>query len=111
MDVKQQTDRVEQELLAVITKHLERNEIDTLTAQRLTKDFLAILPMQNQADLLAKLKTLSETYEEAKEVYTLEFSQDIKEREEQALNQMRTAIQQGNIEHAINVAKALRENN
>ncbi len=108
-DVKQETQRVEEELLDVIIKHLENNQIDTDTAKKLASDFLDILPAQNRSDLLNKLKLLGEHYNEAKIVYSLEFSNDLKEKEEQAIIQMHAAIKDGNIEHAINVAKKLKE--
>jgi len=80
------------------------------TASTLAKDFLAVLPMKNQEDLLQKLKDLSSKYTPAKFVYQKEMAKEESHREQHALTQMQHAIRQGNIEHAINVAKSLQNN-
>lgn len=107
MDIRQKTKEVEQELLDVIIKHLNNNKIDMPRATQLAKDFLSALPIENQQDLLTKLKSLSTTYGEAKSVYMKELADDIRAKEEQALTQMHSAITSGNIEQAISVAKSM----
>lgn len=109
MDIGQEVNLVEKELLELILTHLENNKIDADKAQSLAKDFLAILPVADQKDLLEKLKNLSNTYEEAKELYVDELSKISNQQRDQALGQMRDAIQKGNIEHAINAAKSLQQ--
>ncbi len=109
MDLQQQTQTVEEELLDIIIKHLENNSLSTDTAKKLASDFLDLLPVKNRVELLEKLKLLGEHYSEAKFVYSLEFSKDQTEKEAQAIDQMHAAIKSGNIEHAINVAKLLKE--
>lgn len=111
MDMQVKIEEVERELLELIIKHLEENKIDVLTAQKLAKDFLAVLPIYNQQDLLSKLKELGDNYQEAKEVYVQEFSKDITQKEQHALSRMRDAIKQGKIEHAISIAKDLKQTN
>jgi hypothetical protein len=110
MDIQQQTEAVEKELLDLIIRYLRQSQIDVRTASKLARDFLAVLPMKNRQDLLQKLKDLSENYDAVKLVYQQELSKDEGEREKQALKQMQHAIRQGNIEHAINVAKSLQNN-
>lgn len=107
MDIGQEVNLVEKELLELILQNLENNKIDADKAQSLAKDFLAILPIASQQDLLDKLKNLSDTYEEVKEVYVDELSKISNVQRDEALTKMRNAIQKGNIEHAINTAKSL----
>lgn len=102
-------DAIEKELLEVIARHLEDNKMDIKTAQKLAKDFLGVLPIQNREDLLTKLKTLGTTYEEAQEVYLQESSKDTVVKEQQALATMSDAIKQGNIDHALSIAKDLQQ--
>ncbi len=109
MDISQEVNLVEKELLELILTHLENNKIDADKAQQLAKDFLAILPVADQKDLLEKLQSLSNTYEEAKELYVDELTKVSNEQRDLALTSMRDAIQKGNIEHAINAAKSLQQ--
>ena len=106
MDIQQQVKTLEEELLALITKHLEENKIEVEKAQQLARDFLAILPIADQAELLGKLKALSDEYAEVKTLYILELSKVDEMKRDEVLDHMRTAIQTGNIEQAIKIAKA-----
>jgi hypothetical protein len=106
---QQELDAVEKELLELIVRHLEDNKMDVPTAQKLAKDFLAVLPVENRADLLEKLKALGENYDEAKQVYFQEISKDNEVKEQVALQNMSHAIRQGNIDHALTIAKDLKE--
>lgn len=107
--LQQETEKVEKKLLELIVSHLEKQEMEFSKAQELAKEFLALLPAKNKADLLEKLKILGDNYSEAKQVYLEEFSQDLQQKEQQALIQMRNAIQQGKIEQAITIARAVKE--
>lgn len=107
MDIQQKQLAVEGELLSLIIQHLKSHQIDVATASRLAKDFLQLLPLQSQEDLLTKLKTLSDKYDEIKQLYTLESAQELEGKEQQALAQMSSSIKAGNIEQAISVAKSL----
>ncbi len=109
MDIAQEVEAVEEELLTLIVAHLENNELDAEKAQQLAKDFLALLPISDQKDLLGKLKDLGETYKEAREVYVEELSKTSSQQRDTALITMRDAIKQGNIDHAITVAKNLQQ--
>ncbi|QQG40757.1 MAG: hypothetical protein HYV37_00295 [Candidatus Levyibacteriota bacterium] len=111
MDISQEVNLIEKELLELILQHLENNKIDADKAQSLAKDFLAILPVADQKDLLQKLQNLSNIYEEAKELYVDELTKVSNEQRDLTLTQMRDAIQKGNIEHAITAAKSLQQNN
>lgn len=107
MDIQQKQEAIEAELLAVIIEHLKNHRIDVATASQLAKDFLQVLPLQSQADLLSKLKVLGDKYAEVKQLYTIEASHEQEQQEQQVLQQMSTAIKEGNIDHAISVAKSL----
>lgn len=107
----QELDAIENELLELIARHLQDNKMDAQTAQKLATDFLAVLPIQNRQDLLNKLKNLGEKYGEVKQVYMQEFSKDTTAKEQEALTKMTHAIRQGNIDHALSIAKDLKEEN
>lgn len=107
MDINQEVEEVKKELVEIIIERLKNNKIPLEKAQQLARDFLQILPIKDQAELLAKLKNLGEKYEEANAVFVKELSKDSEEKKDQALRSMRSSIQQGNIEQAISIAKTL----
>lgn len=107
MDIQEEVKNVEQQLVDLIVKHLEANKIEVDRAQKLAADFLGVLPVKDQKDLLFKLQELSQNYEEAKEVYVSELSRINEQNREIALSQMRDHIKVGNIEQAITVAKKM----
>lgn len=106
MDLQEEVKKIEEELLALITKHLEENKIEVEKAQQLARDFLAILPVTDRAELLQKLKDLSGQYDEVKTLYIQEMSKVDAMQRDEVLNHMRNSIHSGNIEQAIEVAKA-----
>ena len=107
MDINTEVEEVKKELLELIIEHLKQNKIQEEEAQQLARDFLAVLPIKDQADLLNKLKNLGEKYKEVNEVYLDELSKASDEKRDQALTQMRDFIKQGNIDSAIQTAKTL----
>ncbi len=107
IDINLELDRIEKELADLIVLYLQENKIEVGQAQKLAAAFLALLPITDQKELLTKLKQLSENYVEVRELYLKELSQANELEKEEALTQMRNAIAQGNIEHAVNVAKAM----
>lgn len=107
MDVQEEVKAVEKELVELIIAHLKANSIAVETARQQAKDFLSFLPVNDQRDLLQKLKNLGEKYVEAKQVYAEELGKVNEVVRQQTLDQMRAHIQQGNMEAAIVAAKAL----
>lgn len=105
--LSEEVTKLKEELVAIITEHLQNNRIDSQKAQKLANDFLALLPIKNWGDLLAKLKQLSSVHEEAKELYVEELGKAEHRESEQKLNAMRDHIKTGDIEGAISVAKAM----
>ncbi|KKR76809.1 MAG: hypothetical protein UU21_C0003G0002 [Candidatus Levybacteria bacterium GW2011_GWA2_40_8] len=110
MDIVQEVEEVKKELLDLILKHLKENKIEAEKAQELARDFLSVLPIKDQLDLLNKLKNLGEKYPEAEKVYLDELQKASDEKRDLALSQMSQLIKQGNIEGAIATAKVLTEN-
>ncbi|GIW61435.1 MAG: hypothetical protein KatS3mg089_0287 [Patescibacteria group bacterium] len=108
MDIQQKQQEVEQELLTVIINNLKNNQMDVATASRLAKDFLAVLPIKNQEDLLMKLKNLGDKYTAAQQIYNLELGKNIHEKQQQTVQLISNSIREGNIEHAITLAKSLK---
>lgn len=106
MDLLEEVKQVEKELVELIIAHLKANKIDVEKARQQAKDFLAVLPVKDQKDLLEKLKGLSQVYDEAKEIYAEELGKIEEAKRQETLNQMRNFIQQGNIDEAIAAAKA-----
>lgn len=105
MDLQEEVKAIEKELLDLIIAHLKANKIEVEKARQLARDFLAVLPVKDQKDLLEKLRALGDQYEEAKEVYAQELAKVSEGIREQTLNQMRDFIKQGNIDSAIATAK------
>ena len=111
MDIQQEVEQIKKELVDIIVLHLKQNKIHADQAQKLAADFLAELPIKDQKDMLEKLKKLGNTYMEMKEIYVKELAKFNEAEREHALLRMRNSIAEGNIEHAINVAKTLQSNN
>lgn len=107
MDVQEELNVIQKELLELIVVHLKENKMDAPTARKLAADFLAVLPIKDQQDLLNKLKNLGDTYPEAKHIYVQELEKVNKEKRDDILIQMRNFIQQGNMDQAITIAKSL----
>jgi len=107
MDIQQEVETIKKELVELIVKHLGEHKIEIQTAQKMAADFLAVLPIRDQRDLLTKLKQLGDNYLTIRELYLKELTKINELEREEALIQMRNAITQGNIEHAIAVAKAM----
>ena len=107
MDIQQEVEEVKRELVEFIIKHLRENKLPAEKAKKLAEDFLKILPISDQQDLLDKLKNLGENYLEAKEVYVDELRRVSEKKRIETLSQMRDHIKQGNIEKAIETANVL----
>lgn len=96
---------VEKQLLLEILSNLDRNKITGEQAQKQAKEFLSLLPFQDQKDLLDKLFKLSQANIEAVGVY-LKYAKPIQDAEkEKQLELISMHIKNGEIEHAISVAK------
>lgn len=96
---------VEKELLQAIIKNLKANMMTEEQARQVAREFLALLPMQDKKDLLDKLYAFSKKHVEAKGVY-LKYAKPFEEEERlKKLELISQHIQNGQIEHAITVAK------
>jgi uncharacterized membrane-anchored protein YjiN (DUF445 family) len=101
---------VEKELLEQIIANLKADLLTEEQAQQLAKDFLALLPMEDKRDLLDKLFKFSQKHTEAKGVY-LKYAKPYEEEDRlKKIELMSQHIKDGNIEHAINVAKGVPAN-
>jgi len=107
MDIQQEVEEVKKELVELIIKHLRENKLPAEKAKKLAGDFLNVLPISDQQDLLAKLKNLGQEYQEVKEVYVNELKKISEEKRNETLSQMRDHIKQGNINRAIEAASVL----
>lgn len=110
MDIVTELEEVKKELLDLILDHLKRNKIEVPKAQQQARDFLSILPIKDQADLLVKLKNLGEKYPESEAVYLHELEKAEAQKRDQALTLMRDYVRQGDINGAISAAKTLTQN-
>jgi hypothetical protein len=107
LDVPTQTilDQVEKDLLAEIVQNLEQSRITPEQAERLAKEFLALLPVQDKHDLLIKLGKFSKLSAAGKSLY-LKYAAPIEDEErQQKLTLMSEHIKNGQIDHALSVAK------
>lgn len=109
MDLQEEVNELEKQLLEVISKKLEENKIEVGKAQELARDFLAILPVTDREDLLKKLQDLSGRYEEVKPLYIHEYAKMDDLKKDEVLTHMRNSIHTGNIDQAIEIAKAYSE--
>ncbi len=107
MDLNEEVELIKKELLELIIKHLKENKIEAAEAQQLAKDFLAVLPIKDHEDLLQKLKDLGIKYKEANEIYLEELEKTTDANRDNTLSQVRDQISHGNIDNAIQTAKAL----
>lgn len=103
--ITQEVEAVKKELVDLIVTHLQEQKIGIEEAQNLARDFLAVLPIADHKDLLEKLKTLGTTYSSAQKLYVDELGKEEVQKRDIALNQMRDHIQNGQIDHAVAVAK------
>lgn len=96
---------VERELLQVIVTHLKDNSMTEEQARVVSQEFLALLPMNDKKDLLSKLYNFSQKHVETKGIY-LKYAKPYEEEERQRkLALMSEHIKNGQIEHALTVAK------
>lgn len=109
MNLQEEIKHRESELVELIARYLEENTLDPEKAQALARDFLAILPIESQKELIEKLKTLGETQNEIKEIYVEELSKisDIDRAEK--LKKMRDLIKNGKMEEAIATGRTLKQ--
>ena len=96
---------VENELIEEIIEKLDEKQMSVANARQLARDFLKLLPMEDKQDLLTKLYNFSERHSQVKEMY-VKFAKPIENEErERKLTEMSEHLRNGNIEHAIAVAK------
>lgn len=107
MDVQRETEDIERELAELIIQNLRNNKIRLDRARKLSSDFMKLLPINDQRDLLMKLKNLSSEYPETTGIYLEELGKATDEKTNQALLEMHDHIKNGNIDLAISVAKDL----
>ncbi|MCL4419004.1 hypothetical protein M1146_02760 [Patescibacteria group bacterium] len=107
MDIQEEVEEVKRELVEIIIKHLRENKLPAEKAKKLAIDFLNILPIKDQQDLLDKLKNLGADYQEANELYVDELTKVSEQKRNETLSQMRDHIKQGNIDRAIETANLL----
>lgn len=99
------TTGIERDLLEVIIQNLEQHSIHIPQARELAREFLALLPLQDKKDLLEKLYKLSQKHIETKGVY-LKYAKPYEDEERQKkLELMSHHIKNGQIEHALTIAK------
>ena len=96
---------IEAKLLNEIIVNLEQNKMSTQEARNLAKEFLSLLPIQDQKDLLKKLLKLSRDNNAAKGIY-LDYAKPYEENETQRkLTLISQHLKQGNIDQALTIAK------
>jgi len=105
MDMALLTVDVEKDLLFYIIVNLEKNSISYEQSQQLAREFLSLLPLHDKQDLLDKLLTVRQKNPGVNEVY-VKYAVPFEEEEKQRkLEEMHHHIQNGNIDHAITIAK------
>jgi len=107
MDIQEEVEAVKRELIELIIKHLRKGRLPVKKAQKLAEDFLKVLPIKDQKDLLDKLKNLGANYQEARQIYIDELTKISEQKRNETLSQMRDHIREGNIDKAVEAAKSL----
>ena len=96
---------IERELLDEIIARLNQNKMSPEEAQKLAKEFISLLPIKDQKDLLEKLSKLSKANQATAGIY-LKYAKPYEENESQRkLELMSQHLHQGNIEEALHIAK------
>lgn len=110
MDPSQQAlqsfvENVERDLLTVIQEHLSKGTLPLEKAQEVAREFLAVLPVHDKAELLMKLSDLGKKYAEAQAVYLKYAAPEDESMRQTRLTAMSGHIKEGRIEEALKVAK------
>ena len=96
---------IEKELLDIIIRRLDQNNISEEDAEKLAGEFLDLLPVNDQKDLLEKLRVLSEHNPVVKGIYIEYFKPEEASETQKKLTLMSQHLHQGNIEQALAVVK------
>jgi len=110
MDIQAEVESIKQELTEILVAKLKENKIEPDKARQFAADFLAVLPIRDQQDLLLKLKNLGQQYEDARAIYVRELGKFNEEARNQTLTQLHELIRQGNIDEALAIAKKYHNN-
>lgn len=105
-DLNKFLENVERDLLLDIILNMRNRKITVGEAEKLARDFLALLPASDKHDLLGKLKSLSGKYQEARDVYLKYATEEHETEKNQALDTIAGHIKSGDIEKALEVAKS-----
>ena len=106
-DLKKFLENVERDLLLDIILNMRNRKITVGDAEKLARDFLAVLPIRDRQDLLGKLKSLSGKYSEARDVYLKYAAEEHETEKNQAVDTIANHIKNGEIEKALEVAKGV----
>ena len=99
------TTDIENELLQIIIDNLDQEKMTVEEAQKIAQEFLALLPLQDKQDLLNKLYKFGLGHAQTKGLY-IKYAKPIEEEDRQKkLALMSEHIKNGQLEHAIAVAK------
>ncbi|HEX8932198.1 MAG TPA: hypothetical protein VF810_03530 [Patescibacteria group bacterium] len=99
------TEDIEKDLFDEIVRNLDQATITAEEAQSVAQEFFALLPLQDKKDLLDKLYKLSVDHTETRNLY-LKFAKPIEENDrQQKLALMSQHIINGQLDHALAVAK------
>ena len=98
-------EEVETDLLKEIIQSLEKNQITEAQASQFAREFLTLLPVNDKKELLDKLRNFSKSHVLAKGVFLKYAAPADEEERQRKLALMSEHIKNGEIEHALNVAK------
>jgi hypothetical protein len=104
-DIQSIVKEIEKELVEAIVSNIEQNRMTKQQAQYLARQFLSLLPIEDKHSLLEKLGVFSKLSADAKNIYLKYGSPIENEERQQKLALMSEHIQNGQLEHALTVAK------
>ena len=98
---------IKRDLLFHIITNIREKKMTLGEAKYLAKDFLALLPARNKKEVLDKLYSLTTIYPEARTVFAAHLGAFEEEKTRNKLAEIRTYMQKGDYEHALQIEKGV----
>jgi hypothetical protein len=103
--VQQFVKDIEKELLVQVISNLDQKTITDDKAQKLAKDFIALLPVKSKKILVIKMRNLAHSYKEVAKVY-FDIAESIYKEERSRKSKIASRyIAQGDLDRAIRIVK------
>ncbi len=105
MKLEKMIEDVKRDCMYYILSNMRKNELSMQETRVLSKDILAMFPVQTPNELLAKLKQLSKTHKVMQEVFIKYAKRLEEEQKEYVLKNIPAYLQMGDVENALILLK------